>query len=187
MFCRPEIRRPKAGQIRRPKVEGRKKSETRRPKTEPRSVSGFGLRISALGLLSAFGLRASKSSACGFLSAFGLRVSGLEWPGPTLEPPCRPAPSPLPLRRRASAARRKGRGSIVASTLTIRGSWAGALAGSGCSGSGFGCWYYRRCPAQGWPRLARRRQSRLRPLLLHPSRPPARVWRTTGCANRPAL
>ena len=62
MFCSPEIRRPK--------VEGRKKAE-------PRSASGFGLRISACGL------RASD------FKVFGLRVSGLEWPGPTLEQPWR--------------------------------------------------------------------------------------------------
>ena len=29
-----------------------------------------------------------RTSAFGFLSDFGLRVSGLEWPGPTLEQPC---------------------------------------------------------------------------------------------------
>jgi hypothetical protein len=46
-------------QIRRPKVEVRKKAETRRPKPESPSASGFGLRISELGLLSALGLRAS--------------------------------------------------------------------------------------------------------------------------------
>ena len=40
------------GQIRRPKVEGRKKAETRRPKPESPSASGFGLRISELGLQS---------------------------------------------------------------------------------------------------------------------------------------
>ena len=65
-----------------PKPEGRNKFE-------PPSALGFGLRISELGLL----------------SAFGLRVSGLEWPGPTLEPPCvwrprfvTPRPIVLPLR-----------------------------------------------------------------------------------------
>ena len=51
MFCSPEIRRPKA--------ETRKKAETRRPKLESRLASGFGLRISELGLLSALGFRAS--------------------------------------------------------------------------------------------------------------------------------
>ena len=51
MFCSPEIRRPK--------VEGRKKSEVRSPKAESPSASGFGLRISELGLLSELGLRAS--------------------------------------------------------------------------------------------------------------------------------
>ena len=67
----------------------RAKSEARRPKPKPLWALGFGLRISELGLL----------------SAFGLRVSGLEWPGPTLEPPCvwwprfvTPRPIVLPLR-----------------------------------------------------------------------------------------
>ena len=50
------------------KPEGRKPKAERRPKPEPRSASGFGLRISAFGLLSAFGLRAS-----GFKAAFGFR------------------------------------------------------------------------------------------------------------------
>ena len=42
-----------AGQIR------RSKAETRKPKPEPPSAAGFGLRISELGLLSAFGFRPS--------------------------------------------------------------------------------------------------------------------------------
>ena len=45
------------------------------------SVLGFKLRISA------FGLRASD------FKVFGLRVSGLEWPGPTLEQPWPPGVS----------------------------------------------------------------------------------------------
>ena len=52
-----EDRRPKPE--RRPKSEGRKRAEIRRSKPEPRSALGFGLRISALGFLSAFGFRAS--------------------------------------------------------------------------------------------------------------------------------
>ena len=77
MFCSPEIRRPKAEGGSNPKPEGRKKAERRpkpegrRPKTEPRSALGFGLRISALGLLSALGLRASA------FKVVGLRSSGL--------------------------------------------------------------------------------------------------------------
>jgi len=37
--------------------------------------------------------RAPAQAASGFFrsSVFGLRISGLEWPGPTLEPPCRGA------------------------------------------------------------------------------------------------
>ena len=69
MFCRPEIRRPKA--------ETRKKAEFRE---WPDSI----------GCCSA-GVAPIRTSAFGFLSAFGLRVSGLEWPGPTLEQPCRMA------------------------------------------------------------------------------------------------
>ena len=49
--------------LERVKSEGRKKAETRRPKPESPSASGFGLRISELGLLSALGLRASDFKA----------------------------------------------------------------------------------------------------------------------------
>jgi len=45
-----------------PKPEGRKKAE-RRPKPESRSALGFGIRISALGLLSALGFRPSDFKA----------------------------------------------------------------------------------------------------------------------------
>ena len=66
-----EDRRRVKSEGRRSKAERRPKPEGRRPKTEPRSASSFGLRISALGLLSAFGLRASD------FKVFGLRSSGL--------------------------------------------------------------------------------------------------------------
>jgi len=68
MFCRPEIRRPKA--------ETRKQAEIRIP-----SIGLIRLAAAPPGWLSI------RTSVCGFLSAFGLRVSGLEWPGPTLEQP----------------------------------------------------------------------------------------------------
>ena len=50
------------------KSEGRRSKAERRPKPEPRSGSGFGLRISELGLLSAFGLRASDFKPTSLLS-----------------------------------------------------------------------------------------------------------------------
>jgi hypothetical protein len=60
-----EGRRRVKSEGRRSKAERRPKPEGRRPKTEPRSTSGFGLRISALGL------RASD------FKDFGLQSSGL--------------------------------------------------------------------------------------------------------------
>ena len=64
----PAARRSRKPEDRRSKAERRPKSENRR--------ADFGLRVSAFG----------------FLSAFGLRVSGLKCPGPTLEQPCNGRP-----------------------------------------------------------------------------------------------
>ena len=61
----------RVSQIRRPKVEGRKKAETRRPKPESPAASGFGLRISELGLLSGFGLRTSDFKSTPALASRG--------------------------------------------------------------------------------------------------------------------
>ena len=60
---------PGVPEIRRPKVEGRKKAENRSPKPESPSASGFGLRFSELGLLSALGFRASDFNATSLLTA----------------------------------------------------------------------------------------------------------------------
>jgi hypothetical protein len=57
-----------SGGWQRGKSEGRRSKAERRPKPEPRSGSGFGLRISELGLLSAFGLRASDFKPTSLLS-----------------------------------------------------------------------------------------------------------------------
>ena len=63
MFCSPEIRRPKP---------------ERRPKSEFREWSNsIGCCSAGVAINSDLGLRVS----------FGPRVSGLEWPGPTLEQP----------------------------------------------------------------------------------------------------
>ena len=53
------MRRGARGEGRRPKPEARRPKEGRNPKPEWPSASGFGLRISELGLLSAFDLRPS--------------------------------------------------------------------------------------------------------------------------------
>ena len=63
-------------QPRNPKAEGRNPKEGRNPNSE----NGL-IRLAA----APPGWLSIRTSACGFLSAFGLRVSGLEWPGPTLE------------------------------------------------------------------------------------------------------
>ena len=59
--------------------------QPRNPKTEgrnPNSENGL-IRLAA----APPGWLSIRTSAFGFLSAFGLRVSGLAWPGPTLEQP----------------------------------------------------------------------------------------------------
>ena len=71
--------------IRNPKPEGRKKPENRNPKGGPRISTFFRFRLWALdfGLWALdFGLWALDF---GLWTSCGLRVSGLEWPGPTLE------------------------------------------------------------------------------------------------------
>ena len=61
-----ELRERTIEAFRRVKSECRRSNaEGRMPKVEPRSALGFGLRISELGLLSAFGLRASAFKVLG--------------------------------------------------------------------------------------------------------------------------
>ena len=78
MFCSPEIRRPKA--------ETRKKAEIRRPKDlnpeHPTSNIEHPMAVAAAFQVLDVGCWMFPSSPF-----FGLRVSGLEWPGPTLEQP----------------------------------------------------------------------------------------------------
>ena len=111
--------------------------QPRNPKTEgrnPNSENGL-IRLAA----APPGWLSIRTSACGFLSAFGLRVSGLEWPGPTLEQPwgggetaeAAPTPRPSPTPRRSGVLMR-GRPRCIQEATDKRPGLAGEAQASPC-------------------------------------------------------